>query len=128
MVDAAEVAGRLAPSSMVEMRDINVRGLFRTLRADICGCRRKDEVRMALFQLLAIFLQRTRIARQVVRAVKLHGLTKILSHHDICTGFRFVDQFHMAVMQVNPVGTSAIRLPSCRARRICWPEAAAGFQ
>ena len=81
-------------------RDINVRGLFRTLRVDICRCRRKDEVRMALFQLLAIFLQRTRIARQVVRAVKLHRINEDTDHHDICTGFRFVDQFHMAVMQV----------------------------
>jgi hypothetical protein len=52
------------------------------------------------FELLAIFLQGARVARQVVRAVKLHWVNEDTDHHDICTGFRFVDQLHMAVMQV----------------------------
>ena len=55
---------------------------------------------LTLFELLAVFLQGTRVARQVVCAVKLHGVYEDTDHHDICTGSCFVDKLHMAVMQV----------------------------
>jgi hypothetical protein len=53
-----------------------------------------------VFELLAIFLQGARVACQIVGAVKLHGVHEDTDHHDICTGSGFVNQLHMAVMQV----------------------------
>ncbi len=53
-----------------------------------------------LFQLFAIFLQRARVARQVVGTVELHRVNKNTHHHHIGAGFGFVHQLHVAVMQV----------------------------
>lgn len=53
-----------------------------------------------VFELLAIFLQGTRVACQIVCAVKLHGVHEDIDHHDICPCTGFVDELHVAVMQI----------------------------
>jgi hypothetical protein len=79
------------------------------------------------FELLAIFLQSARVASQVVSAVKLHWVNEDTDHHDICTGFRLVDQFHMAVMQVAHGGDQCDTF-TFLVRTTDAGAAAAGFQ
>lgn len=55
---------------------------------------------MTFFELLAIFLQGTWVARQIVFAIELHRVNEDTDYHNICTGSRFIDQLHMAVVQV----------------------------
>lgn len=53
-----------------------------------------------VFELLAIFLQGTWVARQIVFAIELHRVNEDTNYHDICPGSRFIDQLHMAIVQV----------------------------
>ncbi|MNS56012.1 hypothetical protein D3C72_888610 [compost metagenome] len=55
---------------------------------------------MVFFELFTIFLQRARVARQIVGTIELHRVNENRHHDDIGAGFRFVDQFHVAIMQI----------------------------
>ncbi|MNP51264.1 hypothetical protein D3C76_1455700 [compost metagenome] len=70
------------------------------MRIDIARRRREDEVDVVFFELFAIFLQRARVTRQIVGAVKLHRVHEDRDHHHIGAGFGLFDQFHVAVMQI----------------------------
>lgn len=60
----------------------------------------QDIIDFAFVQLFTIFLQRARIAHQIVRPVKLHRVDENADDHHICPGFCLIDQLHMAVVQV----------------------------
>ena len=83
-----------------QARNVNESLSFSTLRINFRRRRSKDKVDLALVQLFAILLQGARIARQIVRAVKLHRIHEDTDHHDIRAGFGFIDQLHMAIVQV----------------------------
>ena len=81
-------------------RHVDVGRFSGALGIHICGCRCEDDIRMTFFELLAIFLQGTWIARQIVFAIELHRVNEDTDHHDICPGSRFIDQLHMPVVQI----------------------------
>ena len=81
-------------------RDIDVSLAFGTLRVDFRRGRREDQIDLPFVQLFAIVLQGTRIARQILGAVKLHWVDEDTCHHDIRAGFSGINQLHLAIVQV----------------------------
>ena len=80
--------------------NINVSLAVGALRVNFRWRRREHEIHFAFVQLFAIFLQRSWVAYQIVRAVKLHWVHENTDHHDVSARFRFLNQFHMTIVQV----------------------------
>ncbi len=83
-----------------ETGNFNERLAIQTLRVDFLNGWRKNIIDFTLVQLFTIFLQRARIAHQIVRSVKLHRVDENADDHHISPRFCLIDQLHMAVVQV----------------------------
>ncbi len=83
-----------------DARHVDVSLLLQPLRIDRSRGRREHQIDAAEGQLLAVFLQRARVARQIVRPIELHRIDEDAHHHHVGAGARFIDQRHMAVVQV----------------------------
>ncbi|MNN61984.1 hypothetical protein D3C81_1772500 [compost metagenome] len=83
-----------------EAGNINESVAFQTLRVDFFYGWSKDVIDFTFVQLFAIFLQRTRVAHQIVRAVKLHRVNENAGDHYIRSSPGFIDQLHMTIVQV----------------------------
>ncbi len=73
---------------------------FSTVRVDLFYRGRENQIHFALVQLFAVFLQGAWVPSQVLRAVELHRVNENTDDDHIGAGFGFVDQLHVAIMQV----------------------------
>ena len=80
--------------------NVNVSMGFSTVRVDLFYRGRENQIHFALVQLFAVFLQGPWVTSQVLRAVELHRVNENTDDDHIGAGFGFVDQLHVAIMQV----------------------------
>ena len=80
--------------------NVNVSMGFSTVRVDLFYRGRENQIHFALVQLFAVFLQGAGVPSQVLRAVELHRVNENTDDDHIGAGFGFVDQLHVAIMQV----------------------------